>query len=48
MKRVYEPLQIDVIAFDKKDVISASSKADGDNTYGNVFSFMSISDFFRS
>ncbi len=46
MKKTYENLQIEVIAFNKKDVITASSlTSDHDNTYTSKRSMMSIEDF---
>ena len=35
MKKIYESLQIEVVAFDKKDVITASG-SDHDNGYKSI------------
>lgn len=48
MKKVYENLVIEVIIFEKKDVITASSVTDNDNAYTAVYSLRSFNDFFLS
>lgn len=45
MKKTYEKLQIEVIAFDKKDVITASGISDNDNTYKSLKRMMTTNDF---
>lgn len=51
MKSRYERLEIEVIAFEKKDVITASAmvvEKDNDNGYAKISTFSSFGDFWRS